>query len=222
MSDDKPGAGPDDSEDYFLTIESKFACLRGTPFVFSATDWMLMKGWFEEGVPLSVVLEGLETSFEKRQAKGRRGEISSLSYCKGAVRSIWKERQALGVGGEDQVPETDIGSKLAELSSLLESARQESDSGVGKVLTDAIDQIDALKADSAPRIEEALIAIESELLEKILEALPSEVKEQIDADVEQSLEGIDFADEEAAERTRRSGLIRELRRRASIPRLTLF
>jgi hypothetical protein len=81
---EKPAAGSQppaaDSDDYFLEIESRFAELRETPFVFSAKDWALMKSWHDDGIPLAIVLEAIDSCFEKRRETGRKRVISSLSY----------------------------------------------------------------------------------------------------------------------------------------------
>src|SRR5437762_12916287 len=78
---------------------------RGTPFILSAKDWVLMKKWHDEGVPLPVVIEAIDTVFEKNEASGRKKVISSLSYCRHAVKEIWEERRELAVGDGSITPE---------------------------------------------------------------------------------------------------------------------
>ena len=71
--------------DYFLEIEAHFALRRNTPFILSAKDWALMQKWRAEGIPLPVVIEAIDSVFEKNETSGRRKVISSLSYCRHAV-----------------------------------------------------------------------------------------------------------------------------------------
>src|SRR5437764_938195 len=76
--------------DYFGEIESHFASKRGTTFVLNAKDWALMKEWHEAGVPLPVVIEAIDTVFEK--AAERKKVVNSIHYCKHAVKELWDER----------------------------------------------------------------------------------------------------------------------------------
>jgi len=66
---------------YFQEIARVFFGLRGAPFVLSSRDMVTISSWEERGIPLRVVLEGMERAFEKygKRAGGRK--ISSLFYC---------------------------------------------------------------------------------------------------------------------------------------------
>jgi hypothetical protein len=58
-------------ETYFQEIEAHFALRRGTPFILNAKDWALMKKWYEDGVPLPIVIEAIDTGCERNEASGR-------------------------------------------------------------------------------------------------------------------------------------------------------
>jgi len=85
------------AQPYFEEIEGHFAARRGTPFILSAKDWALMKSWHDEGVPLPVVIEAIDSVFEKNETSGRQKKINSLSYCRHAVKELWDERRELTV-----------------------------------------------------------------------------------------------------------------------------
>src|SRR5438132_7533846 len=104
------------ADTYFVEIEGHFAQRRGTPFVLSPKDWMLMKKWREEGVPLPVVIEAIDSVFERNETSGRRKVISSLSYCRHAVKEIWDARRDLYVGGSEVTPEVSPESRLDALA----------------------------------------------------------------------------------------------------------
>ena len=93
------------SPEYFTEIESHFATRRGTPFVLNAKDWALMKSWSDEGIPLPVVIEALDSVFDKNEAKGNKKTINGLSYCKHAVKELWQERKELQIGAEGASPD---------------------------------------------------------------------------------------------------------------------
>jgi hypothetical protein len=196
------------ADTYFIEIEGHFAQRRGTPFVLSAKDWMLMKKWREEGVPLPVVIEAIDTVFETNETSGRRKVISSLSYCRHAVKEIWDERRELYAGAHDILPEAD---PLA----LLEALAAQLPAPFG-------DRVRALASEkSVPAIEAKLLELEGELLEAVMATRPEEAAE-IRARVERSLAGSAAMDEKTRARTIEANLRRLARERFNLPRLSLF
>jgi len=199
------------SADYFLEIESHFAARRNTPFILSAKDWALMKQWQTEGVPLAVVVEAIDTVFEKNETSGRRRIINSLSYCKHAVKELWAERRELYAGGGgDATPE-------AAVAELVEALAQD----VANASSPFADRIRALLAEkSVPRIEESLIELERELIAHLLETAPD--ADAIRAEVARAIGDASKLDEKTRERTIEANTRRIVRERFSVPRLTLF
>lgn len=198
-------------DDYFLEIESHFARRRGTPFILNAKDWALMQSWAAEGIPLPVVIEAIDAVFDKSAERGKK-IVSSLSYCRHAVKELWQERRELQVGAGANTPEEAPGILLDSLAGTLESSPHE-------VVREYGGRIRALTSEgSVPRIEERLIELEDELISAILsradeaEALRSEAA------------AIDLTrvDEKTRERTIHANLRRLVRERFGIPRLTLF
>ncbi len=90
----------DNQSFYFQTIARKFIELRGTPFFLSSNELSLIEKWEAAGIPLRVVLEGIKSSFSKRQQKQRkgtssRGRIRSLTFCEPSVKvafTLYQER----------------------------------------------------------------------------------------------------------------------------------
>jgi hypothetical protein len=204
------------SSDYFLEIESHFTQKRGTPFVVNAKDWVLMKKWQEEGVPLPVVIEAIDSVFEK--AEERKKVVNSLSYCKHAVKELWAERRALHVGDHDVAPEEGAEPLLAALAADLATS-----SAPPAVLATMTERITALaKERSVPAIEEQLIDLERELIEAVFAAVPAAEAEAIRAAVARALGDTSRLDEKTRGRTEEANLRRIVRERFGLPRLTLF
>jgi hypothetical protein len=190
-------------DDYFLEIESHFALRRGTPFILSAKDWALMKKWAEDAIPLPVVIEALDTVFEK--AAERKKTVSSLSYCRHAVKELWAERKELQIGASTTVPEEGSADTLARLAD-----------AVAPVSAEIAEEIRGLeKEQSARAIEDRLIEIERRLMAQVpeLEAMRAEVAE--------ALAGTKL-DEKTRARTEEAMLLRIVREKYSLPRLSLF
>ena len=198
-----------DSDPYFLDIEAHFAVRRNTPFILSAKDWALMKKWREEGVPLAVVIEAIDSVFEKNETSGRRKVISSLSYCRHAVKELWDERKALFDGVEEPAPEQSPTVLLAALAERLEA------SGPAAPFANRVRELASEK--SVPKIEARLMELEREMFEAITGNV-SDLRQEVAA----SLGDTSKLDEKTRARTEDANLRRLIRERYGLPRLTLF
>lgn len=197
------------SDAYYLEIESRFAERRGTPFVLSAKDWALMKRWRDDGVPIAVVLEAIDSVFEKNESSGRRKVINGLSYCRHAVKELWEDRKTLYVGETETTPESSLESLAATLSA----------TPLGAPFADRVRALAQLG--SIPKIEEHLLDLERELIDAAIAAAPSEV-ESIRAEIQSALGDTSRIDAKTLERTVEANLRRLVRERFGLPRLTLF
>src|SRR6476469_2100017 len=190
--------------DYYIEIEAHLAARRGTPFILNAKDWALMKKWFDDGIPLSVVIEAIDSVFEKNEASGRRKVISSLSYCRHAVKEIWQDRQDLYAGSGEGAPEENAGALLEALASDVEASTAPGNTG-----RDTAAEIRGLvREKSVPKIEEQLIAIERSMIDAILGHLSAEER----LGIEQPLGAI-IADASLDDKTRQRTYEANLRRR---------
>jgi len=119
-----------DEAGYATRVEDAFIAERGTPFLVSAKDWGLIRGWREAGVPADTVVRAVREAFERRRARGQAGKISSLAYCADAVSERWEmERRGL-VGKEIASPPAAAdaaatGEKLAALAAALRARGEE-------------------------------------------------------------------------------------------------
>jgi hypothetical protein len=207
--------------DYFTEIESHFAMRRGTPFILSAKDWALMQQWRAEGIPLPVVIEAIDRCFEKAAEGGRRKVISSLRYCRHAVREIWEERKELLVGSDGALPEIDLATQLLSLGSELNEAAAVQAS-VRDVILAAAEEIIAIRPTSVPLVEELLAAVEDRLFQRLREAIdPGELQMVLD-EISRQLSGGAAKDQATLDRSREANLRRTLRNRLGLPRLSLF
>jgi hypothetical protein len=194
------------SADYFQEIEGHYAQRRGTPVVLNAKDWALMKSWSTEGIPLAVVIEAIDSVFDKNEAQGTKRKINSLSYCRHAVKEIWTERRELQIGAQERAPEENVEAVLNALAAL-----------VAPVTEEFADRIRALVVEkSAPHIEEKLMELEEEMLDSL--ASSSEAAELR----EEARRLVAGSDEKTRARAESAHLRRLARERFALPRLTLF
>ena len=75
---------------YFTEIEERFQQRRGSLLMLSTLDWALIETWREAGVPLEAVLRGIDSAFDKHDAKslraaGRTRKVNGLAWCAQSV-----------------------------------------------------------------------------------------------------------------------------------------
>jgi hypothetical protein len=76
---------------YFTEIEDAFVRRRGKHLLVSPLDWSLMESWKAAGVPLHVVLRGIEKAFDSFEARPRNRSVKSLFYCQEEVEAQFAE-----------------------------------------------------------------------------------------------------------------------------------
>ena len=200
---------------YFRTIEDAFIRLRGAPFLLSPADWRLARGWYEEGVPVEVVCGALQEVFERRAERSEAGKVQSLRYCAAAVEEAWRTRRELGSGGETvENYQMDVAGRLERLAARLPAAQARRDAWVERIRA---------AGEHAQAAEEALVALDRELVDEHLATLNAAARAELEAAVATSVERLGpllAADLAATDRAR---LLREnARRRAGLPLLSLF
>jgi hypothetical protein len=94
---------------YFTEIEEHFWKKRGAHLLVSPLDWAIVETWQKAGIPLPVVLKGIDRAFEswersKRAAGGR--QLKSLAYCVDAVLDTAAEAQEASAGAGPESAKT--------------------------------------------------------------------------------------------------------------------
>lgn len=173
-----------------------------------------MQKWRADGVPLPVVIEAIDQVFENNETSGRRKTISSLSYCRHAVKELWDERKELYVGGDSVVPERGAETSLEELATELEQASAPPD------VVRSVRELSREK--SVPKIEEKLMAIETELLDAAAGTLSAGELASLRQNILDALGDMSRLKESTRLRTEEAARRRMLRERFGYPRLTLF
>ncbi|MGB6973434.1 MAG: hypothetical protein WBD67_01995 [Terracidiphilus sp.] len=86
---------------YFTEIEERFQQRRGSILFLSTLDWALIETWREAGIPLEAVLRGIDSAFDKyeaRQNRGRMRRINGLAWCAQAVMQAAGELREASAG----------------------------------------------------------------------------------------------------------------------------
>jgi len=117
---------------YFTEIEEHFQKRRGQAQPLSPLDWSLIESLQDAGIPLIVVLRGVDRAFEKHAKRKRQsGRVNSLSYCTQAILAEHERCQESGLGKE-------------QLSELKGDRETEDDRSVIELLGKACQQLEVL------------------------------------------------------------------------------
>jgi hypothetical protein len=238
--------------DYFSEIEEAFIRRRGKHLFLSPIDWALMESWKENGVPLHVVLRGIEAVFDAHDARRQRRSIKTLLYCREEVEAQhaeWLQAQ-LGsshvpawselAGGESAYSEeglpftrTAITDHIAKCRGAILKTKDEKNNlpkTITNVLAQVSDSLAKIGADFAndghPNVEELeahLNKLETQLDDALLEHLPTEHKERQFQNAEQQIRPYAGRMNNATYKETIARLIKKiLREDLGIPQLSLF
>ncbi len=229
---------------YFTEIEDAFVRRRGKHLLLSPMDWALIESWKEMRVPLHVVLRGIEKSFDSWEAKPRVRTVKSLLYCQEEVEAQYAEWQEAKVGAADvdDAANKQNGEGLPFSRSAILKHLQDAEIGLshsrklreGDDFSDALERALALLKEleqdiastasiNAQKLEQSLTGLERMLSDALratvsadeMAALTTEVTAQLKPYRKQMNASI-------YEQTFDNLLLKRLRERFNVPRLSLF
>jgi len=94
----------DEEAAYYQAVEEFFVSRRGDPLFLSNADWLLVRDWRRAGIPLRIVLRGIEDALDSHaHSWSRERKVGSLRYCAAEV-DVARERweRALATGSEPE------------------------------------------------------------------------------------------------------------------------
>jgi hypothetical protein len=206
---------------YFTEIEQFYQTKRDVFTLLSTLDWVLIENWKDQGVPLDVVLKGIDRAFSKANAKRR---INSLAYCVKAVEDVIEEQKDTHVA-KPELPEI----SGEETRRYLEDLAQKT-AAVGGVFPEFAGKIAAvaeavrgLDAGNFRDAEQVLSALE----EKLIAILRVAAEENLLIEVKREMEG-ELAPFRSTMTAQQLAMLeqqlskRKLLERYNVPRLSLF
>lgn len=200
----------------------------------SPLDWALIESWQERGVPLHIILRGIEKVFDGVDSQPkRRRSVKSLMYCREEIEAQyaeWLERQ-VGKNGaseteessaEEEFSDESIKTHLANVRAALKTAEEDAKGGLREALERASARLDELRRTfaDAETLEKSLEDLEKTIDRALLET--PEIKD-VEGEIERSLAAYkNKMETEIYRHTFDLMLLKRLRERAGIPRLSLF
>jgi len=236
---------------YFTEIEDTFIRRRARHLLLSPIDWALIETWKQIGVPLHIVLRGIEHAFDSWESKPRKRTVKSLLYCQEEVEAQYAEwlESRVGAHAEAESETTDAEkeddpnlpfSRTAISEHLRrgklaieESARNRKLQGddnftealgrASKLLEELSEDFETSHTPNARRLEDSLTGIERMLSDAIQDIVTVEQLESVRAEVAEQLRPYrNQMDKAVYQQTMDNLLLKRLREEFAVPRLSLF
>ncbi len=227
---------------YFTEIEETFIRRRGKHLFLSPLDWALIESWEKRGIPVRIVLRGIENVFDRIEKNpGRLNTVKSIGYCRDEIESLYNDWQASQVGKDVQI-EPASPSPAREDKAKLFSALS-----IDNHLKKIIDDIEKARSESSGELQLTLAMVQNELREYIEVRTEPELHEEklsandelIDSVLLKSCDPVKLGDlkneivvglsdhkakmtDDVYRRTFDLMLSKRLREESKIPRLSLF
>ena len=222
---------------YFTEIEDAFVRRRAKHLFLSPLDWALMETWKQQGIPLHIVLRGIERSFDSYESRPRKRSVKTLLYCQEEVEAQYAEWLESRVGASEQTDALDsnetkfsaaaISDHLqrchSELIRLSQSRKQDD---LSEALMRAAALLQEIQEDTVldtRRLEDSLTGLERMLNDAILKVITTADLDALKSGVKDQLKPYRRQMETAVyNQTFDNLLLKRLREQFSVPRLSLF
>lgn len=201
-----------------------------------------METWKQQGIPLHIVLRGVEKSFDSYESKPRKRSVKSLLYCQEEVEAQFAEwvESHVGAAGEVENSESDetkfsfgaIAEHLERsrkaLSELAKSRTQPDD--LSEALTRAITLLVDIEKDFASsttldtrKLEDSLTGLERMLNDSMFLVVSSTTLEELKNGIKEQIKPYrSQMDAAVYKQTFENLLLKRVREEFGMPRLSLF
>ena len=205
-----------------------------------------METWKQQGIPLHVVLRGVEKSFDSFEARPRKRTVKSLLYCQEEVEAQFAEWTEARVGSSstpapataepDATPfsfeaiSEHLQQSRETLADLAESRKKKGEDDFTEALERAVSLLAEIEKDYASgatldtrKLEDSLTGLERMLNDSIFAVVTATTLEDLKAAVKDQLKPYRAYMEAAVyNQTFNNLLMKRLREHFAVPRLSLF
>ena len=205
-----------------------------------------METWKQQGIPLHIVLRGVEKSFDSFEARPRKRTVKSLLYCQEEIEAQYAEWVEARVGSSpasdgrqndsDKTPFSfaaiteHLQRSRHALSELAESRRQKGEDDLSEALARAVALLAEIEADFASdatldtrKLEDSLTGLERMLNDSMLSVVNPTALAELKNGIKDQLKPYRSLMETAVyNQTFNNLLLKGLREQFAVPRLSLF
>ncbi|QHN05273.1 hypothetical protein FTO74_01295 [Granulicella sp. WH15] len=167
---------------YFTEIEQRFQQRRRSILMLSTLDWALIETWREAGIPLEAVLRGIDSAFDKYdakavKAKGRARKINGLAWVSQSVMETVELAQEAAIGmAQPEKTEAETGFEEQRVAVYLErNAVAIEKTGVSPETVSRLRELAAAKSEmNLEELDRTLTVLEERLFAAVLTATPED------------------------------------------------
>ncbi len=225
---------------YFTEIEDAFVRRRGKHLFLSPMDWALMETWKQQGIPLHIVLRGVEKSFDSYEARPRKRTVKTLLYCQEEVEAQYAEWVEARVGSATGTADAEsdktpfsfaaISEHLQRTRNALTELATSRNDDLSEALTRAAGLLVEIEKDfvsgatlDTRKLEDSLTGLERMLNDAMLSVAGPSTLEEFKKGVKDQLKPYRAQMDAAAyKQTFDNLLLKRLREQFAVPRLSLF
>lgn len=203
-----------------------------------------METWKQQGIPLHIVLRGVEKSFDSFEARPRKRSVKTLLYCQEEIEAQYAEWVEAHLGSTSNADNNEADSDKTpftfaaisehlqrgrtSLATLARSRNKEDD--LSEALTRAATLLVDIESDFANgavldtrKLEDSLTGLERMLNDAILAVVDVKVLEELQKEVKDKLKPYRAQMEATVyKQTFDNLLLKRLREQFAVPRLSLF
>ena len=204
---------------YFTEIEQFYQSRRESFTLLSTLDWVLIENWKEQGIPLDLILKGIDRAFSRA-----RRQINSLAYCVKAIDEVIEEQKDTRVDRPElpQISSEETTRYVGDLAEKVSALRVDFPEFSTKIsaVADSVRGVDPAKFQES---EQILTALEDRLISilrvAVAENVLVEIRRDVDADLgpfrsTMTAQQLSMLEQQLSKR--------KLLERYNVPRLSLF
>lgn len=215
---------------YFTEIEETFVRRRGKNLFLSPIDWALMEAWQEQGIPLHVVIRGIETVFDAFDKNPGSRTIKGLLFCREEVEAQFEEWSQGQAGKQlDEIPaEEPMSTEFirGHIEGLIAALRLVTNEHLADEISRVcmrLEEVLATLHTDHEKVDKSLNDAEEVLNHALLTsydpARTAQIKKEIESELSQHKGSMPA---EAFSNTVRLVLLKRIREEVGVPRLSLF
>ena len=172
---------------YFTEIEDHFQRRRGSILLLSTLDWALIDTWREAGIPLEAVLRGIDTAFDRYDARKHRTarRVNGLAWCAQEVITAAEDLREASLGAaKPQSESSNAGLEWERITAHLTRAADQLKSAqlaglTAETATAIAARLTALatppaQSSNLEELERTLTALEEKLLSALIATTPED------------------------------------------------
>jgi hypothetical protein len=174
---------------YFTEIEEHFQRRRGSLLLLSTLDWALIETWREAGIPLEVVLRGIDEAFDRYEARQRNApnrrlrSINGLAWTAQAVLDAAELQKEAATGAPAAAESSGSGFEAQRIAEHLEavadtlasaSIAPEALTAIGLRVRE-LAKLSALETANLEALERHLSALEEKLFATLTTHVPEDL-----------------------------------------------